>query len=231
MTQSSEKQGRPLYDMVVEYTSTLDAVRKRRLADFLEVQDQTIRSWQRGKTVPSGLRALRLHYLFEKMGQVNSDWRLTHQVAVDVGKLLAFKVLTLDAVIAEFKGKINDEKNVILMLCGHAHIKPEFLAIFQRIADDHAGLVEEATNSWSDLMIRDSREQFIAELSTRLVAVLPLCEQMMTDDWSAEERHELRRRCGTDTVFKLYNALGALCGEKARQHTLKTAAASLVINR
>lgn len=231
MTNTSQQQGRTLYDLVVDYTSSLDVPRRRRLAEFLDVQDQTIRSWQRGKSVPSGIRALRMHHLLEQMGIHSSDWRISDPAVIAVGKLIAFKVLTVDDLIAAFKDKIVDEQNAVRMLCGHKHIKADNQIVFQELAAAHADKIDDAIDAWSDLTVRDHREQLIAELSNRLVAVLPLCEQMVTDEWSAEERHELRRRCGNETVFRLYNALGALCGEKARQHTLKTAAASLIVHK
>jgi hypothetical protein len=226
---TTQQQGRSLFDLVVDYTSAIDVPRRRRLAEFLDVQEQTIRSWQRRKSVPGGVRALKMHYLLEQMGQVNSEWRITDQAVVEVGKLIAFKVLPIEALIAEFKDKGVDEQNAVRMLCGHKHIKAENMAVFQRLMDTLSDKLDGAIASWSDLMVRDPRDQLVSELANRLIAVLPLCEQMITDDWTAEERHELRQRCGQETVFKLYNALGALCGEKARQHTLKTAAAGLLV--
>jgi hypothetical protein len=228
---TTQKPPRSLYDMVVDYTSALNVPRRQRLCEFLDVQEQTIRCWQRKKSIPSGVRALKMHYLLEHLGETNSDWKITEQAVIDVGRLVSFKVLTLDAVIAEFKGRFKDDHSVIRMLCGHTHIKADNLDIFQKISDDHGQHLESAISDWSDLMILDGRGQLIAELSNRLAAVLPLCEQIMSDDWTSEERHDLRQRSGQDTIFRLYNALGALCGEKARQHTLKGAAASLVINR
>lgn len=226
---SSDKAGRTLYDLVVEYTNSLDARRRQRLAEFLDVQVQTIRCWQRGKTIPAGIRLLKMHFLLDQIGEVDLDWKLTDPDVICVGKLVAFKALTVESVIAEFKGKVNDEQNVVRMLCGHAHIKSDNQAIFKRIAESNSQALDEAIKKWSDLLYRDPRDQIIAELSHRLLGVLPLCEQMISDDWTAEDRHELRQRCGQETVFKLYNALGALCGEKARQHTLKTAAAGLLV--
>jgi hypothetical protein len=228
---TTQKPPRSLYDMVVDYTSALDVPRRQRLCEFLDVQEQTIRCWQRKKSIPSGLRALKMHYLLEHLGEVNSDWRITEPAVINVGRLVSFNVLSLDMVIAEFKGRFKDDHSVLRMMCGHNHIKADNLAMFQKISDDHGQYLESAVSNWSDLMVLDERDQLIAELSNRLADVLPLCEQVMSDDWTAEERHDLRQRSGQDTIFRLYNALGALCGEKARQHTLKGATASLLINR
>lgn len=212
--------GRPLYDLVVDYVSSLDAQRKRRLVTFLEVQDQTIRSWVRGSSVPSGLRALRMHYLLDRIGRRNTEWRPTHQAVIDVGKLLAFKAISMNDIESAFSHVI-DDRLITLMLCGHAHIKPAYLSVFQNIADNNIDGLERAVNDWSDLLVGNERERVLAEVASKLADVLPLCEAIASDEWTAEERHDLRRRCGSNTVFRLYNALGALCGERARQHTLK----------
>jgi len=54
---------------------------------------------------------------------------------------------------------------------------------------------------------------------------------MVSDKWTAEERQELRERCGCNTVFELYNVLGALCGETARKQQLKSTMAGLCVRR
>lgn len=226
MTQSS--QVRTLYELVLDYAGSLDIQRRRRLAEFLGVQDQTIRSWQRGKSVPAGARALRLHYLLEQVGVNDVQWQPTDGVVLDAGRLLAFHVLTEQQLLAELSDPSLDDQDIIRMLTGFRHVKPAFMDAFRRIVDSHTHLLDSAIKSWSDLLVKDARDQLITELSNRLVAMLPLCEQMITDEWTAAERHELRKKCGNDTVFKLYNTLGALCGEKARQHTLRSVASMVV---
>ncbi len=62
--------------------------------------------------------------------------------------------------------------------------------------------------------------------------LLPLAERLIADDFSAEDRHEYRRRAslrsnaGTHTVFRLSEALNALCSETARNTSVGGEAAS-----
>ena len=68
MTDTEAKIAPTLLERVIDYTNVLDMERKRKLADFVGVQPQTVRQWQRGKSVPMGRRALQLHYLLEWVG-------------------------------------------------------------------------------------------------------------------------------------------------------------------
>lgn len=53
-------------------------------------------------------------------------------------------------------------------------------------------------------------------LANLILAALPLAELIVSDDFSPEDRAELRRLCGKYGVFNLKNALTGLCGERAR---------------
>ena len=60
-------------------------------------------------------------------------------------------------------------------------------------------------------------------------------DEMISDKWTEGDRYELRDRAGKETVFELYHALGALCGERMRQSSAaeraKKAAAALMITK
>ena len=113
---------------------------------------------------------------------------------------------------------------MIQFLSGHFHVKPKNLLVFKDIVQEYNWELPESLKAWEDLYHRDHHVLTIAEVANRINELLPVCEEMVTDKWTVEERHQLRERCGTDVVFKLYNALGALCGESARKHQLKTVA-------
>jgi len=215
-------------DRVVDYVSTLNIALRRRLAQFLEVQDQTIRSWVRRKTVPSGVRALRMHFLLNEAGFTNPDWRCDDPLLVTVGKMVAFHVITIDSMVARFNDPTIDSTRVVQFLVGNDHVKLSYRAVFEEIANETSWDFEEARRAWDDLCVKNDHSRIIAELANRISGILPLCEEMISDKWTPAERAELRKRCGPDVVFRLYNAMGALCGERARQHQLKGAAAALV---
>jgi len=214
-------------DQIVGYLSTLDIPARRELAIFLGVKEQTLRSWKRRKTVPSGVRSLRMHYLLAETGVVNISWRCTDDVLQDAGRLVAFHVVNVCDIVRRIDDKSVDAGRVVQFLGGYDHVKPEFYKVFEAIVQENNWYLPSALQKWGHLCIGNVNSQKIATLAAKIVAMLPLCEGMISNDWTPEERQELRERCGSDTVFRLYNTMGALCGERARQHQLKSAASML----
>lgn len=60
-----------------------------------------------------------------------------------------------------------------------------------------------------------------ADLMARFVrdvkALLPLAARLASDEFTAEDRYELRELAGKYTIFDLKNLLIGLCGERARE--------------
>ena len=221
-------QNQAFLDQVVGYLTTLDITRRRQLAEFLGVKAQTLRSWTRRATVPTGIRSLRLYHLLAESGLTTESWSCTDETLLDVGRLVAFHVITVEDVVATVNAKRVDSGRVVQFLGGYDHVKPEFRTAFEGIVSAHSWDLPAARQKWSHLFIKDANSQKIAALAAKIVDILPLCEAMVSNDWTPEERQELRERCGAETVFNLYNTMGALCGERARQHQLKSAAVSLI---
>lgn len=219
---------RTFFDHAVDYIDSLNIDARRRLAEFLNVKEQTIRSWQRKKTVPSGVRVLRFYYLLEAAGVQISGWRCTDPILQAAGRLVAFGVLGLAEMATAFDDDVVDGARVLQFLCGHVHVKPKNMGIFKLIVENHIDMLPEKQREWEDLYRRDKHDVTIVELANRINEILPMCEEMVTDKWSASERHQLRERCGPDVVFRLYNAMGALCGEAAREHQLRNVASFII---
>lgn len=214
-------------DHIVGYLATLDIPARRELAVFLGVKEQTLRSWKRRKTIPSGIRALRMHYLLAETGIVDNTWRCTDEVLKDAGRLVAFHVVSVCDIVRRIDSEVVDEGRVIQFLSGHDHVKAEFYKAFEDIVQENSWYLPSALQKWGHLCVANVNSQKIATLAAKIVAILPLCEEMISNDWTPEERQELRERCGPDIVFRLYNTMGALCGERARQHQLKSAASMI----
>jgi transcriptional regulator with XRE-family HTH domain len=68
-----------------------------------------------------------------------------------------------------------------------------------------------------------NHKQIIGAFVDHLNVILPLAEQLLSDEFSADERKQLRdltTRGDSHGVFVLSNALNALCGEKAREQII-----------
>jgi len=222
-----------LLDQVIDYIDALDLGRRHKLAEFCGVQPQTVNRWRRGASVPLGKSAIQLHYLLEFAGYTEHEWRETNNSIEMVGKALAFGLITLDDLAASFSDGCTSR--ITQMMCGHKHVSTANQKIFDGLAETHGCNVETARENYADLKIFSEKDKLIAELSNKLGMLLPLVKDMASDNWTEADRYDLRDRAGRKTVFELYNALGELCGERARQTSVaeraKQAAASLMPNQ
>ena len=60
------------------------------------------------------------------------------------------------------------------------------------------------------------RSIMLHSLAHMLTAALPIAKLIASNEFSIEERADLRERAGAKTIFELSNMLNALCGERAR---------------
>lgn len=66
-----------------------------------------------------------------------------------------------------------------------------------------------------------SHDTILTSAANFAQGLLPLLELIASDAFSAAERAELRERAGGDGIFKLSNILENLCGERARNQSIK----------
>ena len=224
-----------LLDEAMNYINALDIDRRHKLADFCGVKPQTVRSWHRGRSVPHGKRALQLHYLLELVGYDQHQWRETNDNVETVGRALTFHLMTDEDLLELFKEECTELSRIVQMMSGHKHISPACQKIFDERAAVHSWHIKTAQEKWDNLRISNEKDKLIAELSNKLQRLLPLVQDMSSDQWSEGDRYELRERAGSKTVFELYNALGELCGERARQASVaeraRQAAAALLVQK
>jgi hypothetical protein len=209
-----------LLDRTMDYINALDIDRRRKLAEFIGVQPQTVRQWLRGKSVPLGKRALQLHYILEWVGYGDHEWPKTNDNIEIIGRALTFGLITDDDLVEAFQHEGLEIRNIIKMLAGNKHISASYQKVFNEIATVHSWHIKEYQDKWDHLRITNEKNKLISELSIKLKNLLPLVEDMASDKWTEEDRYELRERAGVQTVFELYNSMGLLAGERHRKLTM-----------
>lgn len=211
------------HDCLQDYLKSIDLQQRKRLAQFVGVADGSIGKWLRQANLPVGRSALCLNHLMEAAGFTITDWKVTNTDVLTTSRCVAFHVLTIDEVAARMHGANMDGVTAVQMMVGNRHIKPDNAAAFATLAAEYGPLLDQAKQKWQDLLVLDEKARSINELANRLKEILPLAESLASDNFTGQERHELRKRCGEATVFKLYNIFGALCGERAREHVIHSA--------
>lgn len=211
------------HDCLQDYLKSIDLPQRKRLAQFIGCAEQAIGKWLRQTNLPVGNSALRLFHLMEAVGFQITDWKVTNTDVLTVGRCVAFHVVTPEQIATRIAAPNMDGVLTVQMLVGNRHIKPENAKIFAELASEYGPLLGPAKSKWQDLMILDEKIRTINELANRLREILPLAKLVVSDQYSGQERHELRKRSGETTLFELYNVFGALCGERAREHVIHSA--------
>lgn len=204
------------YECFQTYLKSIDVEQRKRLALFACVADAAIGRWLRGANIPAGKSALRLHYLMEWVGFQITDWPITNTDVLTVGRAVSFRAMSIEQVMAAFNGDLS-ETVCTQMLGGTLHIRSDRLPVFAKLAAEYGPLTPAAQAQWQDLTLVDDRARLINDVARRVVELLPLAQTLASDDCSAKDRHTLRVNSGNDSIFKLYNTLGLLCGERARE--------------
>ena len=211
------------HECLQDYLRALDLPQRKRLAQFIGCAEQAIGKWMRQTNLPVGNSAMRLYHIMETAGFTITDWKMTNTDVTTTSRCVAFGVLTNEQVAARLTNVNMDGGIAVQMMVGNRHIKPDNVQVFATLAAEFGPLLGPAKAKWQDLLVLDEKARVINELANRVKEMLPLAKTVASDNYTRQERHELRLRCGEQTVFHLYNLLGALCGEQAREHVMHSA--------
>jgi hypothetical protein len=91
--------------------------------------------------------------------------------------------------------------------------EPLGVALKKSLPKANGGLTKPKTGEKSEHSLR---EAIICATAQQILALLPLVDSVLSDDFSAADRMRLRELAGGKGVFDLSNRLNRLCGEKAR---------------
>lgn len=211
------------HECLQDYLRAIDTPQRRRLAELIGCDDQAISRWVKQTNLPVGNSSLRLFHVMEAVGFTITGWKSTNTDVLTVARCVTFHVLTSEQVAAKLASPNTDTNGAVQMMVGNRHIKPDNLQVFAALAAEFGPLLGAAKVRWQDILILDEKSRAINELANRLKEMLPLAESVASDHYTGQERLDLRKRSGEATIFNLYNILGALCGERAREHVIHSA--------
>jgi hypothetical protein len=208
-----------MFERAQDYITALDVARRHELAEFIGVKPQTLRSYLRGKSVPTGRRVLQLHCILVWAGYGDHRWKMSDPNVEMVANAYTFKLITDDELVAAFEGECDEVSRIVQMMIGNKHIAPAAQEVFNHLAGTYSWEIKAAQEKRNNLKIIDQKDKLIAELANKFQQLLPLVADVSGDGWTADDRHELRTRAGKGVVLELYNHLGYLCGERHRKVT------------
>lgn len=193
------------------------------LAEFCGVGADTAYRWVRGKHPPLGENIFRCAAFLQSRGyHVNELQKLSPAVCKAV-MMVARREVTADA-LQEALGV--NRKTVLQILHGRRGMSKKVRRRLERFVAGGTKQETSPASAYQEPKTVDreasangtgGHDAIIDALANQTRALLPLVKLVLTDAFTAEERHRLRHLVGGDGVFHLKNELSRLCSEKARE--------------
>lgn len=213
---------------------------KKAVADFFGIVLQpTVSRWFT-RFSGTGENLLKARYFLELYGYKPTELADVPACVQDLGRLYAYSIASFEDIteVFAFSGE-SPREQAFRVLLGKLGTSKERMQRICEYVEPLSGLIAERRDQWvADLPKRvqhatadapaptailplrkkgpDVREAIVISAATQVKALLPLCELLLSDEFSADERNHFRDLSGGDGVFKLANILHRLCGEKAR---------------
>lgn len=223
----------------------LDADRcrlRKKISKTLMVTDTSGYNWFSRKIMPSGVNLIKLRFLLELMGYSVRERISMSETQRELANQLAFGLLSLERVAEE----LGVSENTVLRW-GSGRANPEDEDSLQKVLNLHKEEAQKKLASWREQLqeVRNisigsvdsilsqveivskptsngshRKHTTIETLAHLILAAKPLAEEMLTDDFTSEDRDLLRQKtliARSSGVFDLSNSLNRLCGERARK--------------
>lgn len=213
------------------------------LVEFVRVHPDTVSAWIYGRNVPLGEPLIKLRLFLEAVGYELVEYvHGTDHVSHKLAELLAYDILTPEEArehlgfgdthsvfrLARADSDTNTARTQkVERLYGEAgeelaKKKATLLSVLMRVpsikiyveTDPPSTPVTQVAKGALDLEKQDPIS--IEVLAHLVLAITPLLERAVSET-SREQRNELRKRTGSDGMFRLSKASSRLCSEKARE--------------
>lgn len=189
-------------------------------------KDIAVRRWWGSHHFPTGLRQLRVRYVLEWYGYMVLDRLVGNAIASQFAKSVAYGILTQKDAMGLLDIQAGQLRRVLTGRTGTSVAATDMMRTYveestQVLADFEARIFGERPTR-PTVMIKQAaagltKPDTLATGAHLIKALLPVVQIILSDDFSPEDREELRIMAGKYSVFNLKNALVRLCGERARR--------------
>ncbi len=211
--------------------------KRRAMAAFLHLDDQTLHRWFKHGPVLIGESNLRVQYYLEFLGYGVKELQKMQPLFRDAGRLIAFDLISIGE-MADYVGfecaPGSRSRTLFMVFRGARGTSPEKLERFAELVVKHTPALaarQKATEKpvqFESVVLETAvaapEKPTLSETGTSAViqsfaqsvaALVPLAELMVSDRYSAEDREQIRHLAGGN-VSRLSRLLTQLSGEAAR---------------
>jgi hypothetical protein len=132
--------------------------KRKQLAEVLGVADTTIRHWMAG-SVPQGMSMVSLRYYLDYLGYKVEELAKTSKVMQGAGKLLAFRVTTLEEMAQFTTGHGHYGDQVLAAIRGSRGLSDEREGLFQKFVEAHSSELATVLTELPRLIVLDVKTE------------------------------------------------------------------------
>lgn len=199
-----------------------------------KVNYRTVWQWIHGVRLPSGVNLIKLITILESMGYSLSEYIVSSQTMRAARECLAFGLIDEEEIKAHIFTEYESREHIYALMFGKSKPMPGSEAIvatnIEFMLSDLQVLKERWRTAFSVFKLTAIREQPVTAKQNALTkqnaidflvgviaAGIPIAKWILSDDFTADDRKQLRKKAGDGGVFEFKNALARLCGERARE--------------
>lgn len=216
------------------------------------VNIRTVERWLKEKhQEPVGEYLIKVRVCLASIGYHVVEFDRLHPAVQTACKMFALGLASIDDLVSEFGYEAGNSgrSQLFVVLRGHGGMTPERLSRVAEIMESFGTMIADeeikfkarfgsisdvsSSPAPSDAPPRehlpvgrkdpiDDRNAITESLAHSIVALLPLAERLLSENYSPEDRERLRALAGGTGVFKLATALHRLCGERVRSTSIST---------
>ncbi len=211
---------------------------RQHLVDFCGVGMPAVSEWVLGRRLPVGDPLVKLRFFLELMGYEVAELKRLNRAAYQLAEMIAFGLSIQEAVAITGLAKT---QSVHALALGKTGTMKDRETRIDREWNTRKEAIESKRNEWRERLgvsteqaepVSKKPQPHVQTVSTSthgsdletlghlILAMIPLAERVVSDDFSPAERRRLREMTFDTGVFRLSNALEALCGETAREQVL-----------
>lgn len=172
--------------------------KRKQLAELLGVLDSTVHRWMTGSS-PAGMSMISLRYYLDFLGYQVEELEKVSQVMQSAGKLLAFRVTTLEE-MARYTGHEKYIDQVITVIRGSRGISTERQALFHEFIKAHQLQLDEVMSKLPRLIMLDAKvksEVMVSVVADDFVTPAPILQEKTGQSEAVDSKSDEHFRCLT----------------------------------
>ena len=215
------------------------------IAEFAGVGQPSIRRWHADRILPVGLELVKLRYFLEQQGYQVAELEALNSHVRILGKLIVYGALDLQVAVDRLK--FPDKSKMFRLLHGGCFTSPERSEVIATICQENSqnplvaaigrqevaipelappqSLPSAQVSHAEDALTEDEKTIRLLQSLNGLVTVLSQnLEKMLSEGYTAGQRHAFREKAGRALIFDQSNLLhtfnqqlNGLCSETARR--------------